>query len=334
MMNLAPFPRIGSIRALTIFLPGFADLICSNVFVVGDGPLTLIDAGPKFPGSFAVLEQQLLAEGFSWHDVERILITHGHIDHFGLVGMMRKAAGHDIPCYVHAEDQWRLSSAYLESGMWGDEADRFCVYAGIPEHAVAQMKRRSLFFKELCDPVDDVLAMHDGDIFRGSGFELKVIHTPGHSPGSCCLFEQSSRVLFSGDHLIKHMTPNPFHEVNRSRLSDPTYKSLKSYLQSLLKLEHLAVRAIFPAHGEYIPDLITLIEGYRVHHEQRSAEIRHYLEADIHSLYGLMQAVFPAITESEVLLGVSEVFVHLEMLIEAGQAALVEQGPPACFHAS
>jgi len=333
-MNIAPFPRIGSIRTLTLLLPGFTDLISSNVFVLGDGPLTLIDTGPKFPGSFAALEQQLHALGFSWHDVEHILITHGHIDHFGLVGMIRQAAGRAIPCYIHVNDQWRLSRTNFESGMWGEETDRFCVYAGIPEHTVEQMKRRSLFFKELGDPVDDVLAMYDGDIFYGPGFELTLIHTPGHSPGSSCLYERQSQVLFSGDHLLKHITPNPFHELNRSHLSDPDYKSLRAYMQSLLKLEPLTVCAIFPAHGEYIPDLITLIEGYRVHHEQRSAAIRHILEADKYSLYGLMRTVFPAIKESEVFLGVSEVFVHLEMLIEAGQAALVEQGPPACFHAS
>jgi glyoxylase-like metal-dependent hydrolase (beta-lactamase superfamily II) len=332
-MDLVPFPRAGSFRTLTLPLPGFADLICSNIFVLGQGPLTLIDTGPKFPGSFESLEQQLKSIGFAWRDVERIVVTHGHIDHFGLVVMIRKAAGHDIPCYIHADDLWRLSRGFIEQGMWSEEAEQFSAFAGIPAAAVKQMKQRSDFFKVLCDPVDDALPIQDGDVFRGSDFELRLIHTPGHSPGSCCLFEQETGVLFSGDTLIKHITPNPFHETNRSRLSDPAYKSLKAYRLSLQKLEQLPVRATFPAHGECIPDLKKLIEGYRAHHDQRSEQIRKALMDSRRCLYELVREVFPTIKEAEVFLGVSEVFVHLELLIEAGQVVVVDEGPPALFHA-
>ena len=332
-MNLAPFPRIGSIHTLTLLLPGFADLISSNVFVLGQGPITLIDTGPKFPGSFDCLEQQLKNLGFFWRDVERILITHGHIDHFGLVVMIRQAAGHDIPCHIHADDGWRLSRGFIDQGMWSEEAERFSAFAGIPGSTVERLKQHTSFFKDLGDPVDDARPMQEGDVFRGSDFELKIIHTPGHSPGSCCLFETRTGVLFSGDTLIKHITPNPFHEANRSRLKDPAYKSLKAFRHSLMKLEQLPVTAAFPAHGEYIPALPTLINGYRAHHDQRIEQIRQILGSGSRSLHELMREVFPGINESEVLLGVSEVFVHLEMLIEAGRAVLIEQGPPAIFQA-
>ncbi|MEN6472958.1 MAG: MBL fold metallo-hydrolase [Syntrophaceae bacterium] len=332
-MDLIPFPRMGSIHTLTLPLPGFADLICSNVFMLGNGPLTLIDTGPKFPGSFESLERQLKSIGFAWRDVERILITHGHIDHFGLVATIRQAAGHNIPCYIHTDDRWRLSRGFIEQDMWSEEAEKFSAFAGIPAPTVEQMKRRSGFFKVLCDPVDDALPMQDGDVFRGSDFELKLIHTPGHSPGSCCLFEQKTSVLFSGDTLIKHITPNPFHETNRSRLSDPTYKSLKAFRRSLHILEQLPVSATFPAHGEYVPDLKALIEGYRSHHNQRSAQIRQDLMGSPLTLHELVRKVFPNIKDAEVFLGVSEVFVHLELLLEGGQAILVDVGPPAVFQA-
>ncbi len=302
------------------------------MFVLGSGPITLIDTAPKFPGSLHTLERQLHDIGFEWNDVERIIITHGHIDHFGLVGQIRSASGHAIPCYIHQDDLWKLSGDYLKSGMWSEDADAFYARIGMPEQTVERMKRRSHFFKNLCDPVDDALPLKDGDAFQGSGFDLEVIHTPGHSPGCCCLYERQNNILFSGDHLLKHITPNPFHEVNRSRLKDPSYKSLKAYMESLEKLEHLKIAFVFPAHGECILDVESLIAGYRDHHAKRTEEILQTLKKGERSIYGLMADVFPGIDESEAFLGVSEILVHLELLIEAGMAELAEEGPPALFH--
>lgn len=332
-MELAPFPHIDHIRALSVPLPGFPDLLSSNMFVLGNGPVTLIDTAPKFPGAFITMEKQLHAAGFDWPDVERIIITHGHIDHFGLVGLIRRAASRQIPCHIHEDDCWRLSGEYLGNGMWNSEADRFYAMAGMPPGTVERMKRRSHFFKNLCDPVDDAMAMTDGDIFQGDTFELQVIHTPGHSPGCCCIHERRCNILFSGDHLLRHITPNPFHEVNRSRLKDPSYKSLEAYMKSLQRLDHLEVNYTFPSHGEYIKDLKSLISGYRRHHRERSESIRLVLDEKGRSIYGLMEQVFPGVEESEAFLAVSEILVHLEILIDQGKARLSESGPPALFTA-
>jgi glyoxylase-like metal-dependent hydrolase (beta-lactamase superfamily II) len=331
MADTRPFPHSENIHVLTVPLPGFPDLICSNMYVLGKGPVTLIDAAPKFPGSFLAMERQLSDAGFTWKEVERIIITHGHIDHFGLVGQIRHAASRDIPCHVHADDLWRLSSEYLRSGMWSRDADSFAARAGIPAVTVERMKRRSHFFKNLCDPVDNALSMEEGDTFEGKGFELSVIHTPGHSPGCCCIYERHSRILFSGDHLLKHITPNPFHEVNRSRLRSPEYRSLKAYLASLDKLEHLDMSFAFPGHGDSIDDVKGLMEGYRRHHQERVESVQRALEGRSRSLHELMTDLFPGLVEAETFLAISEVLVHLELLEEDGKARLLDEGPPARY---
>lgn len=330
-MNLTPFPQTGCIHGLSVPLPGFQALICSNMYVLGKGPITLIDSAPKFPGSLFTMERQLGDIGFSWSDVERIIITHGHIDHFGLVGQIRSAAHHDIPCYIHKDDGWRVTSDYLKSGMWSDDSDGFAAMVGMPAKDIERMKRRSHFFKNLCDPIDDMFTMHDGDIFRTLDFELLVIHTPGHSSGCCCLYERQQKILFSGDHIIKHITPNPFHEVNRSRLCDPSYQSLKAYMASLTRVEGLDVRYVFPGHGEYIEDLGTLISGYRRHHQERTDAIWDALKKAPRSIYGLIGDIFPDLDEGEVFLAVSEILVHLEVLMDEGRAGLAENGPPAIY---
>ncbi|HPI94204.1 MAG TPA: MBL fold metallo-hydrolase [Deltaproteobacteria bacterium] len=321
------------IRVLTVPLPGFPALICSNMFVVGKGPVTLIDSAPRFPGSFAAVDRQLSETGFTWNDVERIIITHGHIDHFGLVGMIRRAAASDIPCHIHEDDIWRLSGEYLRGGMWSEEADLFYARVGMPADVVQRMKRRSHFFKNLCDPVDDAIPMRDGDVFTGSGFDLTVIHTPGHSTGCCCLYESRRRILFSGDHLLRHITPNPFHEVNRSRLKDSGYKSLKAYLASLDRLEPLDIASVFPSHGESFDDIGGLMEGYRAHHAGRTESVLHAVRRGPRTIYGLVDELFPDIADSEAFLAVSEILVHLELLLEDGRAELVDHGPPERYAA-
>ncbi len=327
------FPRIDHIKALVLELPGFGDLLTSNLFVIGKGPVTLIDTGPKFTGSFEMVRSQLKSLSFDFSDVERIILTHGHIDHFGMAELIKKAAGRTIPCHLHRDDIWRTSRPYIQEGIWGEEVMSFTRVAGMPDFAIDRMKRRSAFFKHLCDPLEDVIPMEDGEIFSGEGFRLKAIHTPGHSPGSCCLYDFESKVLFTGDHVIKHITPNPIMEVRKSLLSDPDYQSLRSYEGSLAKIEDLDVRFAFSGHGEFIDDFTGLISRYRLHHEQRKRQIYEAIRSRSRSIYDLSTDLFPGIPESEIFLAVSEIYSHLEVLMNNGQVETAESGPPALFRA-
>lgn len=333
-MTIKKFPRVNHIRALVLDLPGFGDLLTSNIFVLGKGPVTLIDAGPKFPSSFETVRSQLKETGFDFSDVERIIFTHGHIDHFGMAELMKKAAGRSIPCHLHRDDIWRTSREYIKEGLWSEEVMDFTRMAGMPEFAIDRMKRRSAFFKHLCDPLEGVTPMEEGTTFSGEGFSLKVIHTPGHSPGSCCLYEAENGILFTGDHIIKHITPNPIIEVRKSLLSDPDYQSLRSYEHSLTKVEDLDVRYAFSGHGEFIDDLGGLISRYRSHHNQRKTQIREAVRSRSRSIFDLSTELFPGIPESEIFLAVSEIHSHLEVLMNNGLVEIAEPGPPALFHAA
>lgn len=330
-MLIEPFPEIEFIHPIVIELPGFGDLRTSNVYALGNGPITLIDTAPKFPGSFDLVEKQLHEAGFAMSDIDRIIITHGHIDHFGLAQSIRDAAGHPVGCYLHPEDTWRASREYISEGMWSQEALDFIAMVDMPGQGVERMRRRSAFFKHFCDPLDDVSEMVEGDTFTGEGYHLQVIHTPGHTTGSCCLYEARNRVLFSGDHIIRHITPNPFTEIYRSHLRDPGYQSLKAYENSLKKVEQLDIRYVYSGHGGPIDNLPAIIAGYRQHHAKRKDLIWRLLRDNPRPLYHLIDDIFPGIPESETFLAVSEIFVHLEILVNEGRAELADPGPPALY---
>lgn len=332
-MLIKPFPRLENIHAIAIPMPEHPDLITANLYAVGKGPVTLIDTGPKIPGSLEFIKKKLNLAGFDCSDIERIIVTHGHVDHFGLAVSIQETAGHPIECFIHTEDRWRVSRENFREELWTEGMERFMTMTGMPKREIQKMKNRFSAFRSLADPLDKVSVMENGDEFKGDGCQLTVIHTPGHSLGTCCLYESQQKVLFSGDHIIKHITPNPFVELNRNHLRDTRYQSLRAYLESLDKLAGLDVRFVFPGHGEYIENLSGIISSYKVHHRERMDLVWKALKKQSRPIYHLLDDVFPFVPENDVFLAVSEIFVHLEILINEGRVALDDPGPPALYRA-
>ncbi|MBU0462007.1 MAG: MBL fold metallo-hydrolase [Proteobacteria bacterium] len=293
----------------------------------------MIDTGPKFPGILETIVARLKIKGIRITDIERIIITHGHIDHFGLALSIQKLAGHAMQCFIHAADLWKLSRQDIQKEFWSREADDFITRVGIPLNKIKTIKSRFSFLKTLCDPVEDVLPMEDGDEFCGNGYHLEVVHTPGHSPGACCFFESENKILFSGDHVIKHITPNPLVELNRNQLRNPNYQSLKSYLDSLEKIMKLDVRWVFPGHGEYMNGLKDIITSYKCHHRQRQEKVLRAIKEKPRSVYALIDKIFPVLPDSELFLASSDIWAHLEILLNDGQITLKDSGPPEIYQA-
>jgi glyoxylase-like metal-dependent hydrolase (beta-lactamase superfamily II) len=219
-MSIKPFPAIENIQAIPIPLPVETQLITINLYFIGKGPITLIDTGPKAPGLLKFVGKQLQAAGFGFKDIERIIATHGHVDHTGSTAEIREAAGNLIDFFIHPEDSWLITKERHQEFMWSKEADFLTKLAGIPAADVEKIKKRFAYFKELCDPVDNISFLADGDEFSGNGYHLKVVHTPGHTAGSVCLYEPDRKILFSGDNMIKHITPNPLVELRKYGLKN------------------------------------------------------------------------------------------------------------------
>lgn len=331
--SIKPFPQVEDVLPIAIPLPPDTPLLTANLYAVGSGPITLIDTGPKFPGSLQFVRDQLQSAGFGFKDVERIIATHGHVDHTGLAAQIRAAAGDSVDIYIRAEDSWLISEEHHREHMWSAEAERLVVWAGVPDAVVNGIRQRFRFFKELCDPVDPVALLEDGDEFSATGHRLKIVHTPGHTAGSVCVYEAEQKLLFSGDSIIKHITPNPLVDVKRFRADNPEYRSLPAFLASLDNISTLDIRYAFPGHGEYVDDLSAVISIYNSHHRQRTDLVWRALKNKAGSVYQLIGDVFPVVPEGDVLLAVSEIVVHLEVLIEQGRAELVEPRPPARFRA-
>lgn len=330
-MLIKPFPEFENITAISIRVPGVSNLITVNLYAVGSGPVTLIDTGLKAPGSLEYVQSELIKAGLHIDDVERIIITHGHMDHFGLAAAIRRSGSHPIECFIHGEDQWQISSENFGKELWSEEANAFMAMAGMSLEEKEKVKKRFATFRELGDPLDEVSVFEDGREFEGEGYHLKVIHTPGHTPGSCCIYECERKILFSGDTLIKHITPNPLVVIKRNGLREPGYKSLKAYARSLDRLAGLDIKYVFTGHGEYIRDLPGLISTYKKHHRERMELVWKALHNRARTLYEIIGDVIHEVPDGDMFLAISEILVHLEILIDEGRAELVDPGPPALY---
>jgi glyoxylase-like metal-dependent hydrolase (beta-lactamase superfamily II) len=332
-MLIRPFPKVDNIHAFALPLPQFPHLITANIYAIGRGPITLIDTGPKLPGSLETLRENLGSVGFGFSDIERILLTHAHVDHAGLVLKISEASERPIECFIHTEDRWRILRDNYQEQIWNEEAERFCALMNMPSNEIEKARNYHFSLRALFDPLEDISTMEDGDEFVGDGYRLIAIHTPGHTSGGCCLYEPSQKILFSGDSIIKHMAPITLTEMKPGRPKNQNYKCLSAFWNSLEKLKRIDIRFVFSGHGEYIEDFQSLGVSYISHHDRRLELLWGALKKGTRTLYDVIDDLFLEYPESGVFLPMIQTFAHLEILIDQGKAELVDPGPPVLYRA-
>jgi glyoxylase-like metal-dependent hydrolase (beta-lactamase superfamily II) len=109
--------------------------------------------------------------------------------------------------------------------------------------------------------------LEDGERADVPGWDLRALHTPGHTPGHLCFVDERARRLYSGDHILPRITPNI--SVTQSDPAAP----LRNYLSSLAKVRDLDVDEVMPAHEWRFKGLADRVDAIAAHHERRLAEL-------------------------------------------------------------
>jgi glyoxylase-like metal-dependent hydrolase (beta-lactamase superfamily II) len=176
----------------------------------------------------------------------------------------------------------------------------------------------------MADSLDEAFFLDDGDSIFFKSMSWKTIHCPGHAPGMICFYWPEKKILFTGDHLLKEITPNPVLNVNESK-PPFRYPSLKDYLTSLKKIEKLDLSLLLPAHGEEIHDVKDLIQKIFAHHKERMDRVLSSLSKREKTPFEIAMDLFPGIPPFEVFLGISEAVGHLEILKDKGMIKVMEK---------
>jgi glyoxylase-like metal-dependent hydrolase (beta-lactamase superfamily II) len=290
----------------------------ANVYVFPAEPVTLFDCGPNTPATENALLLGLAAIGVAPEQISRIVISHAHPDHYGMAPRLRDMSGAQI--LVGERDLPKLAddSMLVATG-------RLLLQAGMPMEELVEMGQRERKLGPQIRPeVAEAAPLQDGDRLRFEGFELEVLHLPGHTAGHICLYERKSEALFSGDTLLLDISPNPLIEPDPM---DPTERrrSLIEYLASLDKLSTLPLRTVFPGHGPPIEDPPVVIQEMRSHHRRRTETLAHMLDHAGKSAWQLANELFPRLEGFDNFLAVSEVVAHIDLLVDQGVAEPVDR---------
>jgi glyoxylase-like metal-dependent hydrolase (beta-lactamase superfamily II) len=290
----------------------------TNVYFIDESPRTLVDTGIKTEESFEALNKGLEQIGTSVTSIERILITHCHIDHYGQAKKLSTLSGASI--YIHPKEYGRIRSFIHTFGF----LKLILLRNGTPEALVNEIIHYFESGQKWGDPLEEAFFLNDGDTIQFQSMTWKTIHCPGHSPGLICFYWPEKKILFSSDHLLKEITPNPTLNVPEYGLPFQ-YPSLKQYLASLEKIEKLEISLLLPGHGEEVKDVKGLIQKVFAHHRERMDHVLSSLSKGEKTPFEIAMDLFPGVPPFEVFLGISEAVGHLEILKEKGLVRLKER---------
>jgi glyoxylase-like metal-dependent hydrolase (beta-lactamase superfamily II) len=293
-----------------------------NCYVLLDEPVTVVDPGMLWADSTELLEAALAGHGRTLADVAQVLITHGHPDHFGAAGWLAEVADATVVCgraevpkITQATDRLSMVDIVDRLGIPATMRDTFrAFYDGV---------------QELSHPIDPrrLHLLDDGDTLYAGARHWQVHVTPGHSVGHVSLYDPQERVLLSGDHLLACITPNPVLEPDPDNV-EGRRRSLVEYLASLERFIRIDPLMVLPGHGPRFQDVPMLTEAMRHHHDSRADEVldavRRLGEATPYQLSG---ELFPHIRDFSIMLGVSEVVGHLDLLEDEGRLVRSETAP-------
>ncbi len=289
-----------------------------NAYLIKDEPITLVDSGVKTDEAEEALRCGLAELGLAFGDVERIVITHAHLDHYGLAGAVA-AEGTPTIC-AHPLEVYDIESELgydSPDDPRNDRAEKFLLESGLPEEKLGLNLARHPVFQELRRAVKVTDQVEDGDTMPFESGDMKVIHCPGHAPGMINLYDPAEKVLLSGDNVLKHISPVPLLNFPLDP-SKPRGHSLSNYLETLKKLRRLDIDLVLTGHGEIIDSLEEVIESVTLHHEVRKKKVLRFLGKAPGTAYDVCGHLFPKLDPLHTFLAMSEAIGHIDILEEEG----------------
>ncbi len=219
--------------------------------------------------------------------------------------------------YIHPRDSHKVLPARLQA-----IEESFPLYSayfkkiGVPQDKIEMMHQISQGFVFVARQIEKPHPVVEGQEFVVGDIELTAYEFPGHTPGMVCYYNKEHRMLFSGDHVLRSISPNPLLELERD--TGKKFKSLVEYKRSLDKLLNFDIKFILPGHYTFIDDVHGLIKRLKRFYNIRQRRLLELMDSGVLTPYELMQKIFPRLIPGEIFLGISEVIANLEVLEEKG----------------
>ena len=290
-----------------------------NCFLIEDDPLTLLDTGPNSGKALDELEQALGRHGRRIEDLERVVLSHQHIDHLGLASILRRRSGAEVICLDLLAPVVRDFSDHMERD------DRMAVALmlrhGIPKAVVSALHAVSRAFRGWGAASEVDRTVRDGEVLEFAGRSLRVHHRPGHSPSDTVFHDEADGTLLGADHLLKHISSVPLISLPLEGDLDARPQALTTYLRSLTATRAMEISTVLPGHGDPVDDHRALIDRRIAFHDKRAEKIRGLIAERPRSAHEVATAMWGEVALTQAYLTLSEVLGHVDLLAERGQVA-------------
>lgn len=224
-------------------------------------PITLIDTSINTPEAQQALEAALSALGLHWPDIERVIVTHIHPDHYGLAGLIEERSGASVQLLDHSIKQERLWSDW--EALLPAQRRFFAEHGAPPSFGVGEAQTA-----EWVKPAARLTPLSEGQMVPLAGADWQVLWLPGHADGHLGLWQPETELLIAGDAILPHITPNIGLYVGGR--PDP----LGDYFATLEKLRALnPVQAVVGHYGPMMDGVAARAQDIHEHHLERLDEL-------------------------------------------------------------
>jgi glyoxylase-like metal-dependent hydrolase (beta-lactamase superfamily II) len=294
-----------------------------NCWLIDDDPLTLVDTGPNSATSLTTLETALASHGRRVEDLERIVVSHQHIDHLGLVGILAERSGAEV-CALDLLAPWMASYSTRQDADDG-YAETIMLRHGIPEDVTFALRAVSASFRAWGASATVTRPLAHGSQLEFANRSWQVYHRPGHSPSDTIFHDEARSLLIGADHLIRHISSNPLIARPLDG-GDPLERpqALVIYLNSMQLTSEMELDIVLPGHGEPITDHRGLIEERRRMHTRRADKIAKIIGERPRSAYEIAQSMWGNVAVTQAYLTLSEVLGHVDLLLNDGRVEEID----------
>lgn len=281
-----------------------------NSYLLKGDMLTLIDAGPKTPEAWEALKAGLKSANVEPKDIEQVVLTHHHPDHAGWVDGFSQAKLYGHPY----NDLWlRRDEAFFEYH------DAFYLERlqeeGVPEEMLFWVKKMKRPLNLMGSrPLD--MSINEGDTLPGHP-EWGVMETLGHAQSHLSFWNEETREMIGGDHVIAKVSSNPLIEPPLDP-AEGRPRSLLQYNASLGRLLKMPIDVIYSGHGEEVRNVVELVTTRLEKQHQRALKVLAMLKGEEKTVYQLTKELFPYAYEKELGLTLSETIGQIDYLLEDG----------------
>lgn len=291
-----------------------------NAYLAGR---TVVDPGPASETAWETLIDGLAAQALTPEDVEQVIVTHPHPDHFGQANRLREAGADVIAgptaAEIIADFAGRLQH---EQDFFVDHFERH----GMSRETATTVTGLAESFLTFAPDVKTDARLDDGESVTVAGTELTARDVQGHAPGERIYTYEvdGEKRAIVGDHVLEEITPNPLLQPAETP-DDDRPRVLPAYNRSLERMREHAFERLLPGHREVISDPSGRIDEILSAHERRTANVYDLVDGRTTAV-DVMVGLFPDIPATEYFPAMSEAVGHLDVLEERGKVTRRETG--------